>query len=644
MAGSIVVLVALSELITPLSDLSVAQWAAENRRLPSSTVAPGKWDNARTPYLSEIMNCMSASDDTRVVVVMAGAQIGKSEAGYNTIGYWIDQNPSNIILTMPTDMLSQMISRDRIDPLLDLTPCLKHKVAAKGSRKSNNTIKMKDFIGGKLLMITAKSAPSLRAIAARHVVADEVDAYPDSVGAEGDPLGLLMRRTSTFGGNYKMLITSTPLIKNHSRIENNFNLTDKRRYYVPCRKCANMDFIKWDNIVYDPESPGTTAQLRCEKCGTLHDESDKVAMLSGGEWRATAKTKQEGWVGYHLSALYSPHGWYSWGRAAMDYENSKKDEAARQVWVNTVLGETYEYYAYRPTLTLKTADPQSYGKDKQAPRDVLTITAGVDTQNDRVEMYVWGWAKGEKPRLIDYLMMAGDLTEWAFWQDFHSKYKSLEYITADGRRLKISAAAIDSGGLNTLDVYRYALRCRKIGDKTIAIKGVSGNKDIITHKIIRHKPQKRGKEIQVDLFRIGVDNCKKSLYEKIEKKELVTPFAFANGELVPDEFYLQLTAEEFQTRVKAGRVTRKWEKVRARNEAMDCYNYAFAALKYLDVRWAALEKQQNELARRAGATTAAPTTTAAVPSGTPKPPAKRRVIIHGGNRPGGGSGPRRRRF
>lgn len=634
----------LADLAKPISNMTVSEWAELERHLPTSTVAHGKWDNRRTPYLVEIMNCMSAADPARVVVVMAGAQLGKSEAGYNTIGYWMDQSPAPIILSLPTAWTGGIISRDRIDPLLATTPCLKKKVAAKGSRKSNNTVAIKDFIGGKLLIITAKSAPSLRAIAAKYVIADEVDAYPITVGTDGDPIGLLQKRMITFGDSSKMLITSTPLIKGHSRVENNYNQTDKRRYFVPCKKCGNMATIDWINIIYTVANP-SAAQLRCAKCKALHDESDKVALLAGGEWRATAKPKQKGWVGFHISALYSPYGWYSWGQAATDFEKAKKDEAALQVWTNTVLGETYEYYAYRPALTLKNAEQQSYGKGKHAPRDVLVLTAGIDTQADRVEMYVWGWARGEKPRLVDYLMMTGDLTEWAFWHQFYLKYKSLEYITADGRRLKIAASAVDSGGRNTLDVYRYVLRLHgsKPPDRTvIAIKGKEGRREIISHRILRSRVGKQKKEVRVELFTVGVDVIKTQLYQNIEKKILITPFAFANGEMVPPSFYEQLTAEELITPVKNGIARPRWVKIHegARNEAMDCYNYAYAALKFLDIKWAALEKRENERGGTAGIATPEPTKTAAVATGTPAPK-KRRVIVRGGSN---NTGPRRRRY
>jgi phage terminase large subunit GpA-like protein len=64
-------------------------------------------------------------------------------------------------------------------------------------------------------------------------------------------------------------------------------------------------------------------------------------MLARGEWRATAETT-DGTIGYHLSSLYSPIGWFSWGDAAAMFEDAKRNPDLMKGFVNTVLGEPYE--------------------------------------------------------------------------------------------------------------------------------------------------------------------------------------------------------------------------------------------------------------------------------------------------------------
>ena len=63
-------------------------------------------------------------------------------------------------------------------------------------------------------------------------------------------------------------------------------------------------------------------------------------MLPRGEWRAGANGDGKT-AGFHLSSLYSPVGWVSWAAAAKMFEEAQKNPSLLQVFVNTVLGETW---------------------------------------------------------------------------------------------------------------------------------------------------------------------------------------------------------------------------------------------------------------------------------------------------------------
>ncbi|MDT2239104.1 phage terminase large subunit family protein [Paenibacillus larvae] len=51
----------------------------------------------------------------------------------------------------------------------------------------------------------------------RIALCDEIDRFPASAGAEGDPVSLVAKRTTTFW-NRKIIKVSTPTIKGSSRI------------------------------------------------------------------------------------------------------------------------------------------------------------------------------------------------------------------------------------------------------------------------------------------------------------------------------------------------------------------------------------------------------------------------------------------
>ena len=63
------VIYAMAEGFKPDPMLTVSEWADENRYLSSvASSEPGRWHTERTPYLKEIMDCLSPSDPCEKVV------------------------------------------------------------------------------------------------------------------------------------------------------------------------------------------------------------------------------------------------------------------------------------------------------------------------------------------------------------------------------------------------------------------------------------------------------------------------------------------------------------------------------------------------------------------------------------------------
>lgn len=109
---------AFGESLAPEPLLTVSSWADEYRFLSSTAPAePGRWRTARTPYLHDIMDCLSPSHPAERVVVMAGAQIGKTECGNNWIGYVIHRAPEPMLMVQPTVEIAKRVSKQRIAPI-----------------------------------------------------------------------------------------------------------------------------------------------------------------------------------------------------------------------------------------------------------------------------------------------------------------------------------------------------------------------------------------------------------------------------------------------------------------------------------------------------------------------------------------------
>jgi phage terminase large subunit GpA-like protein len=241
--------------------LTVSEWADENRYLSQKAASePGKWRTSRTPYLRDIMDDLSVVSPVKRVVFMKGAQVGGTEAGNNWLGYIIHHAPAPILFVQPTVDIAKRLSKQRLAPMFEESPALSERIAPSRERDSGNTVLMKEFQGGVLIITGANSAAGLRSMPIRFLFLDEVDAYPGDVDGEGDPVQLAEKRTTTFSRR-KVFLVSTPTVKDVSRIEREYLNSDQRRFFVPCPHCGNMDWMRWSNLKWDECDPKSARLL-----------------------------------------------------------------------------------------------------------------------------------------------------------------------------------------------------------------------------------------------------------------------------------------------------------------------------------------------------------------------------------------------
>ena len=253
------------DVLRPPPKLTISEWADRERRLDSqSSAEPGRWYTSRAEYQRGMMDACS-DPKNKEVVIMSAAQLGKSEALLNIIGYHIDNDPCPMLMLQPSLDMAQAFSKDRVaNGLLASTPCLQDKVRSPRSRDSGNTTLHKMFPGGAITLVGANSPSSLASRPVRLVLCDEVDRYPVSAGSEGDPIQLARKRASTFWDR-KIVMVSTPTIKGASRIEEAFEKSDQRHYHVPCPHCEHKQKLDWGHVIWTDNDP-ETAGYRCESC------------------------------------------------------------------------------------------------------------------------------------------------------------------------------------------------------------------------------------------------------------------------------------------------------------------------------------------------------------------------------------------
>jgi phage terminase large subunit GpA-like protein len=551
-------------ILTPPPNLSVSQWADENRRLsPEASAEPGSWSTSRAEYQRGIMDAVN-DPSVNNIVVMSSAQIGKTEICNNVLGYHIDQDPAPILVVQPTLDMAQAWSKDRLATMLRDTPVLQNKVADPRSRDSGNTTLHKVFPGGHITACGANSPSSLASRPIRIVLCDEVDRYPVSAGAEGDPISLARKRSATFW-NKKLIMVSTPTVKGQSRIEQAFFESDQREYYVPCPDCGEFRTLKWANVQFDKEAPETAAYV-CEDCGSVWDDSKRLRAIRKGEWRAHAPFK--GTAGFRLSALYSP--WMSLEDGVRDFLEARKQPATLRVWINTYLGETWEEEGQRVDDIGVSERREDYGDT--LPDGVIIITAGVDVQDDRLEMEIVGWGRNEESWSLEYKTIYGDPSSPIVWGELDTHLRKT-YFHIRGVELPIRSACVDSGGHHTQSVYAFC-KARE-GRRVFAIRGVGGEgKPLVGRPTINNAQR-------VKLFPVGVDTAKELVYSRLRITEPGAGYCHFPASY-DDEYFRQITAEQLVSRYHKGFLRREWQKIRPRNEALDCRVYALAAYSLLN--------------------------------------------------------------
>jgi phage terminase large subunit GpA-like protein len=590
---------AAADAAIPQGGITVSDWADTHRVLsPEASAEPGRWRTSRVPYARRWMDVV-ADPRVHTVVLKTSSQVGKSEVLNNTAGYFIHHDPCPILLIQPTVDRMKDYSKKRIQPMLRDTPALAMVVADDKARDADNTMLSKAFVGGHLLMTGANAASGLASNPIRVVLADEVDRYPRDVDNEGDPLTLAFRRQTTFT-NRKSVITSTPTIKGASRIEEEYERGTMEQYHVPCPHCGTLQRLRFrdgeeGDYIYrvqwerDEDGNITECYYVCEQ-GCLIEEHHKLWMISeasGAEW--VAQKPFSGIISFEINALYSP--WLRWSEIAAEFIVASK--AAKEgkpellkAFVNTLLGETWD--TDQEGADIKGLESREEEYAAEVPAGVLVLTAGIDTQPDRLECEIVGWGIGEESWSINYYVIAGDTNTLQPWQELlrilDAEYEH-EREDANGNRLKLKvrAACIDSGGHNTQAVYNFTRA--NSGRKFLAIKGLStAAKEPIS---LRPSKIKGG----VLLWLVGTSLIKDKLFGQLKVQEPGPGYChFPEG--YDDEYYKQLTAEKRVKKLKKfdkndphGYSQWMYKKIRARNEALDCRVYAEAGLIHLNVNF-----------------------------------------------------------
>jgi len=566
-----------------------------------------------------------------IITAMVATQLLKTTLLENVFGFHADYDPCDMLLVQPKEDAAEQFSKERIAPLIASTPALRKLVGTTKTRSSEETLLFKAFPGGFLALVGAGSPDNLARRPVRIVMYDEVDKYP--VTREGDPIDIGDERTAKFP-NWLSIRVCSPTVKDESRIEASYLTSDQRRASVECPHCSHRQFpdffkhIEWEKSEDGERHKPETAQIYCEACGTAWTEGQRRRALDTirwhqtrpfdccGERQAPLETYEALWrekdpdatdkvwtwwesdrwavyrakcakcgtwavsnehAGFQASKLYSP-----WTKDAPPYIARKwlaaqHDEDKKQVWYNTQAALPYRRHGGKEIAIdalLKRCENWATGV---VPDGVAMLTAGIDTQDYRVEIEVVGWGRNEESWSVEYHVIDGEMTDPAT-QLALDEYLARTWYRADGRPFVITAACQDSGGHHTDAVYNFSKT--RLGRKIWAIKGESARTGFRNPVWPIKRPSTRSRKTFRPVI-IGVNAAKDAVRGWLHKQTPGPGYMHFNTDWDVAAFE-QLTAERIQVDGEGAQKVRKWVPIPGRaNERLDCRVYAYAALRGL---------------------------------------------------------------
>lgn len=613
-----VIAAAIAEAMAPPPPPDITRWCEENIIFDERSPMPGPFRIDRFPFLREIHEVLSPEHPAREVTVRGSAQWGKTVSIINpVVGAWHEYTPLDSLVVHPTHSSATEWADNKWLPMRRSAPSLR-RIFGDGRGGDNKDAKFNQETlarDGSLKITSAGSPDDLAGTSRRLVIMDDLAKF--EMSPKGDPEQLATSRASGFE-DAKILRVSTPLIKGTCRISKAFDRSDQRFYHVPCPQCGHMAPLTWENFKrhLDPERLHA-AGFVCEENGCVISHADKEQIVRAGRWVAHNPAGDH--PGFHLWRAYAPQrDWASiaveyarvmgWGKLTVTGESEKAIAATveaetEQTFWNDVLGLPYEQASKGPDWE-KLRDRVENAPDEEGlpkvvvPSRGVILTAGVDCQDDRIEVQVVAFGPNYQRWVVDYRVLPHHIGDAEGVAALDALLKTT-WRTERGLRLPLDMLAID-GGTYTEDVWAFVKRWP--WNRVILVKGASSQTGpVLLPMKFDRRADGKAKRRQKRAFMLNVSQLKADFYSWLGKDDPLERGYVHIARGMGDEFFRGITSEvRVLKRGRTGVLTSVWELVdpKRRNEALDTMNYAEAAARrqgwtsMTAEQWAALEAER----------------------------------------------------
>lgn len=585
-----------------------SEWCDKHFRLPAgSSQTAGQWTTMPLQVVPLNMMCNRA---IRCVTWQKSARIGYSKVLVGASTCLQAQFGTNTLIYQPTEEDAKDFTIDEIDAAWEEMPIMPKIFPALHAKNEKNTVKKKVGLGWTLDVKGAGTPKNMRRMTKGALFGDEVDGWDWELGKEGSPIKLA--RTRLEGAAFPMeRWGTTPTVAGESHIEVLMAQMDLTfRFYLPCPHCGHEQVLvwgdkdskhgmKWDNTKHSKRAKAKTAHYCCIGCDDKFYYQQLASMQEKGRWIAedgtwttngidffSSENEKEDTprtVGIHCWAGYSLNLSEGWIGLVDEFLGCGKDPTKLKPFINLVLGELWEGdNKDRPDWEIiKRTNSSVWWKGERrsapVPDQAQVLTGGIDTQDDRVEMSIFAWGLGEECWLVEHIIVDGDLSQQVT-KDACKKFISRTYKKTDGTTMSVDRWCWDAMGHKTDDVYAMS---RDLGVlKVIPIQGANKyGKPYATW------PKKKNDK-KVYLTTVGTDNAKALIYGRLsipyDSSKSTNPGYIhfpADENLCTEQYFKQLCSGNKKLEIKNGRRVFRWHCGYSCDEALDCWVYAYAALR-----------------------------------------------------------------
>jgi phage terminase large subunit GpA-like protein len=551
-------------------------WAEDgNINFGRESFAPGAYRRSTLPPMERILECLSPEHPSRVVTVVASAQIMKTTLAQIFVAATMDLDPCDMMYVHPTNDNALRWARTKWRQMRQHSPTLKRIFGDAKSRSKTDTI-LQQFTRdglGSLTISGANSAASLSMMTVQKQVQDDLSKWEPNIA--GDPEDQADSRSASVDWA-KILKLGTPLVADTCRITRSYKFGTQERWHVPCPHCATLQPLTWENFqaTIDPEKP-ELAHFTCISCGEAIEHRHKRSIVARGRWVADNPRGRE--PSFHIWRAYAPSR--DWASIAVQWLNAEGDPYREKTFYNDVLGLAFEEKGEAPpwqALRERAESGEAVYDRGQIPAGGLILTAGVDCQQDRTEVHIKTFGAGVRRWTIDYIVIPSHISTTECRDALDQFVNKKRWPDQFGNERGLDLMAIDANAF-TNDVFAWARH--HSWNRVICVRGAKSElAPLLALTKTERKPDGTTRRVQKRFYNVGTSQMKAALYDNLAKFDPLERGYCGYPRDLGDEFYRQLTAERREIKKdRFGFPRAFWRKAHDRNEVLDTEIYAEAA-------------------------------------------------------------------